>query len=195
MAAVAAHEERGVGAAVEEEDGLLAPLEGADEPLAQVVAQDAGAALAVPLGQVADEHLGKPRLGGALGEGEQGELVALGLGVALDAGGGGAEDDRAAVEAAEGEGHLLGVVAGRGLLLVGLLVLLVDHHEAEVREGREEGGARAEDDGDLARLDAAARWRAARRQARSEWSTATRLPNRSRRREMAWAARAISGTT
>ena len=47
-----------------------------------------------------------------------------------------------------------GVVARVGLLLVGRVVLLVDADQAEVRHRREDGGARADDDGCFARDDA-----------------------------------------
>ncbi len=60
-------------------------------------------------------------------------------------------------------GHRPRVVARVGLLLVGGVVLLVHDHEAEVGDGSEDRGARADDDARLAERDPLALVSAARR--------------------------------
>ena len=52
------------------------------------------------------------------------------------------------------DGHVAGVVAGRLLLLVALVVLLVHQNQAELGHGREDGRAGADDDGRIATPDA-----------------------------------------
>ena len=51
-------------------------------------------------------------------------------------------------------GDIAAVVARDVFLLVGVLVLLIDEDEAEVRQRREDGGARADDDAGDALADA-----------------------------------------
>ena len=52
-------------------------------------------------------------------------------------------------------GHVARVVARGFFLFVALVVLLVDEDEAEIRRGRKDGGARADDDGRVAAANAA----------------------------------------
>ena len=136
-----------VAAAVEEEDGLLPPR----EPLAQAVDQLAGEdgyALGVEgLAAHVDDAEGGERA--VVHPARQAvEDVAAGgrVGPGLERGGGGAEDAGRPGQLGAHHRDVPSVVE-RGLgLLEGGLVLLVDHHQAEVGKGREDGGARADHD-------------------------------------------------
>ena len=96
VAAVSADHEGGVGSAVEEEDGLLALLEGFFEILMEAVGEDSAFLLLIDDLEVFDKDFGEFCFdSGALGEVEAGEKALFGLFEAFDAGGGGAEDEGA----------------------------------------------------------------------------------------------------
>ena len=78
------------------------------------------------------------------GEGEKLELPALGVEPALQAGRRGDEEGGGAGVPAAHEGEVAGVVARVDLLLVGAVLLLVHHDQAEVGDRGEEGRAGAE---------------------------------------------------
>ena len=73
-----------------------------------------------------------------------------GAGECHDVGRRAAEDDRHPGDLGELDRGVAGVVAGRVVLLVRRLVLLVDDDHAEPRQGGEDGRARADDDARLA---------------------------------------------
>ncbi len=81
---------------------------------------------------------------GALGQAQKVELPALGVVAAFEARGGGDEQGRGAGVPGADEREVAGVVARRELLLVGGVLLLVDHDQAEVGDRREQGRAGAE---------------------------------------------------
>lgn len=83
---------------------------------------------------------------GAFVEAEQ--LVFSGEGIVpgLEGGRGGAEEDGAGFEGGAEDGDVASVVAGRVFLFIGIFVFFVDEDEAEVGEGSEDGGARADHD-------------------------------------------------
>ena len=81
----------------------------------------------------------------------------------------------APASAARRRADLAGVVARVALLLVGGVVLLVDHDQAEIAHRREDGRARPDADPGLARSAGAATRRSARPPACAEWSSATRV--------------------
>ena len=116
--AVAAHEERRVGAAVEEQDRLVAGFEGLFEFFGEERAEKGRVSTAVTGAEIFDEDFGQDGRRGSVGEGEQGEfvgvaffLVSFGLGEVLDAGGCAAEDQWAIVLLAEEPGDGSGLVA------------------------------------------------------------------------------------
>ena len=80
-------------------------------------------------------------------------LALLRVVIRLERGRGGAEHDGHALEVAAHDGDIARVVVGRFLLLVGMLVLLVDHDDAEIGQRREDGRARADDDTRAAAAD------------------------------------------
>ena len=91
-------------------------------------------------------------------------------------------------------GDLARVVAWVALLLVGGVVLLVDHHQAQVahRARRPPSAGPTQ----IARLAGGRRSHSSRRSpaASREWSSATRSPKRGANREIAWGVSPISGT-
>ena len=68
----------------------------------------------------------------------------------LEAGGGGAEDDRRALHPRSHYRHVARVVARDIFLLEGVLVFLVHHNQAEPLDGSEDGRTRADHDVGLA---------------------------------------------
>ena len=79
-------------------------------------------------------------------EDEAPELAAVGGGARLERRRRGAQHERAARRARAPRGERARVVAEAFLVLVGAVVLLVEHDHAQVVERREEGGARADRD-------------------------------------------------
>ena len=142
----------GIAAAVLEENGLFAPFEsGFKFPDQGRGEEGVATALAVVFPGVGDDDLGQFDTAEAFGHGDEAELAAGGVFPALQARGGGTEDDVGPVLPGQDEGDVAAVVAGVWfLLLVAGVVLLVDHHQAEVFERQEEGRTGA-DDGGLSR--------------------------------------------
>ncbi len=169
VATVAALHEAGAAAAIEEEDGLLALVEGLVEAELQGAAEHAAVARLELVAHV--DHVdgrqdgrGHDAQGVAVGvshgahallELEQGVLAPERLLVGDDVRRGRAHDQHGARKLGQLLGDVAGVVARRRvLLLVGPLVLLVDDDEAEVRLRREDGRPAADDDGVAAVADA-----------------------------------------
>ena len=141
---------RGVAAAVLEEDGLLAALQGLSDTRQQQRREGAVHHLA-PL-QVSDVYhlyLGQLHALVPLLQLHQSVLARHGVVVGSPSRGGGTEQNvrRENCEACHHDGHAAGMIAGHGvLLLVAGLVLLVDDDEAQALEGQEHGRAGTEDD-------------------------------------------------
>ena len=151
-ARVAAGDVVGVAAAVEEEEHLPAVGEAPLHRVAQRGADEVDAAIArhaAFLAEIDDGDLGRVEAGRAPGQTMECRDPALdGVHPALEAWRGAAEDDRALGELRAADGAVAAVVAGRGVLLVAGLVLLVDDHQAKRTVGnrREDRAARADDD-------------------------------------------------
>ena len=168
-AAPVADDARREAASVQKEDGLLAggerPLDGAvqrkrEQRVARGARADAPKVDDLDLG----EHGRRVR---AIGKDEARELVAANEHLGLERRRGRAEhrDRRRAVRAEDR--HVARVVAHALLLLERGVVLFVDDDEAEIAHRREERGARADRDVDLARAQTLSTWRAGpRRRAR-----------------------------
>ena len=116
-------------------------------------------------------------------------LTLSGRGVALPTSEHGVVVGRAA------SGDAPGVVARVALVLVGGVVLLVDHDEPDVGDRREDRRARADADLRLAARAAGATRRGAPRPRALECRTATVSPKRSTKRETICGVSAISGTS
>ena len=146
LAAGAAEEHGGVAAAVAQQDDLVAVGEGLADLLPQALGEVdlAGPARDPLLAQVDEDPLGERALAGALRERQQLQLPPLGVVAALEAGRGRDQEGGGAGVPAADEGEVAGVVARRELLLVGGVLLLVHHDQAEVGDRREEGRAGAE---------------------------------------------------
>jgi hypothetical protein len=165
-AVIGAAEVVGETAAVEEEDGLSAVGEGAVEGVLEAWADEAEVRVAAGVdrgagaafeGEVDDLDAGRLEgAGGAVGacaadapgESPEGEAALDGVGVGLERGGGGTEDDGAGGHLGAFDGGVAGVVARELVLLVGGVVLFVDDDEAEAVERSEDGGAWSDDDAD-----------------------------------------------
>ena len=145
VAAGSAQGERGVAAAVEEQHRLLAAFErGRDGGV-----EDGGEeASAFGRGVAEVDGLDGRQAGAAVagGEGEAAVAAGFDVGEGLEAGGCGDEDGGGVGQAGADDRHVAGVVDDAVFLLEGGLVLLVDHDQAEIGEGQEQGGARADDD-------------------------------------------------
>ena len=150
-----AQEESRQSAPVQEQQRLLVAVEGVPERLDQRAREQLARAAHVDDLDLR-EFVDGPELRRAVrlphGPQPARQVDALDLSVggpvpALGVRGGGAEDDGRAGQLAQALGDRARVVARRGVvLLVGPLVRLVDHDQAEVRLRREDGGARADDD-------------------------------------------------
>ena len=135
----ATFEQGRIATPVLEEDGLFAACQRIADGLQQLGRE--GAAHAVLASEDVDvDHLndGHLHLLPAFAEGDETVLAVEGVVVALDGRCGGAEE-RVGVELrGQYDGHVAGMVARRGvLLLVGVLVLLVNDHQPEPLEGQE----------------------------------------------------------
>ena len=152
MAATPAERERRVAAPVQEQHRLLAPcprfFDGGDCARRQPPAARRTFALEVDQGDV-----GQPRRAEASGKSEPAVASALGVEPRLDRRRRGGEHDRRLLESRTHDRHVARVVDDAFLLLVGALVLLVDHDEAEVGERQKERRARADNHGRLAARD------------------------------------------
>ena len=151
----AADDGKGVAAAVEEDDGLLAAV----ESLARLVDQGAGEELLLP---------GLLKLAAHVDEFDFRQRAVLDAVVHLDArvfalhgvlpaferGRRRAKNHDCAGELGAHYGHVASVVAWCLLLLVALVVLFVDEDEAKIRHRRKDCRSRADNDGSLAAMDA-----------------------------------------
>ena len=149
-AAVPAQQELGKAALVVQQDGLLPAL----HHLVERAGKRAGEDRAVPLGELLGhvDHLdarqrarARPLGHGDAGPRRAGELPHPAAAQGLQGGRGAPQHQRRAVEARQVGGHLTGMVARGARLLVGGLVLLVDHIEPGVAQGREQRRAGAHD--------------------------------------------------
>ena len=144
LAAGAAQGQRGIAAAVEEQQGLLArheiSLQFGDQRRAEPVAAVGRRAAQVDRGDLG-------QLGAAEAGGQDQRLVAaaLDLHAGLDGGGRGGEDDGDVLQLRAHHGDVAGVVVDALLLLETGLVRLVDDDQPEVGERQEQGGARADE--------------------------------------------------
>ncbi len=136
--------------AVEEQEHLIALLQGLGHGLAQLRRDEALAAPQVPvLPQVHDTHLGQRPVGHPGGE-PHGAIAPLADMVdGLHGGGGRTQHHRAGLEPPAHQGQIPGIVAQPAVLLVGAVVLLVHHDEPDPGEGGENGRAGADGDGDF----------------------------------------------
>ena len=142
-------------AAVQEDERLPAGGEVRLERAAELLGDQARALAVVgPGAQVDDLHRGQRLRGRPLGQREQTvPAVERGL-VALGRRGGGGEHGHRTGEAGAHDGQVARIVAQPLLLLVGRVVLLVDHHEPQPPGRREDRRARADDDPRVAGEDA-----------------------------------------
>ena len=144
----------GVTAAVQEQDGLLLAL----QPLQDRLRQDRGengAFLFVPrhLAHVHHTDDGHLLVVGARGHFQEPVFSLLRVVITFQAGGGGAEHHHGLLHLGADHRHVARVVAGRFLLLVGMLVLLVHDDQPQPLHRREHGRARADGDAGAALAD------------------------------------------
>ena len=145
LAALAAQQAGGPAPAVQEEQGLLVPLEAQGEGFLEGGAQD-GVASGLEHGPAVDDlDLRETPGRDAQRKAQQCVLAALGVVVRLEGRCRGAEDDGGSFETGAHDRHVATVVARAVFLLVGSLVLFVDDDEAERRQGREHRRAGAHD--------------------------------------------------
>ncbi len=103
--------------------------------------------------EVHQGDVGQRRLAKARGKPEPAIASALGVEPGLDRRRRGGQHDRRLLEARAHHRHVARVVDDALLLLVGALVLFIDHDEAEVGERQEQSRARADNDRRLAARD------------------------------------------
>ena len=155
VAADGAHHGGGVAAAVQEQHGLLALREAQADGLDQLLREQVrGAGLLGLDAHVHDAHDRHRAAVHALGQLGQPVLAGARVAVGFERGRGAAEHDGAVFEVAAHDGDVARAVARGFVLLVGGLVLLVHHQQAQRAHGREERAARADDDARLAGGDA-----------------------------------------
>ena len=155
LAAGAAQQQRRVAASVAQQDDLVAGGERSLDLLAQSLAElDLAGALTDALGAQVDQHaLGHRRVADPTAKLEGGQLAELDVVSTLEAGRRRDQDGDGAIALGAQEGQVAALIAGGGVLLVGAVVLLVDHDEAELGERREKRRARAQDDPRRARAE------------------------------------------
>ena len=129
----AAERERGIAAAVEEKERLLAVCDGLRNRRGKRRRQPA-AALRRVLAHVDGGNLRRRAVGVARGQDEPPVAAAIGVDAAFHRGRGGGEHDRKAGEIGPHHRHVARVIGDPLLLLVGGVVLLVDDDQAEVAE-------------------------------------------------------------
>lgn len=156
FAAGAAQQHRGIASAVAQQDHLGALPHRRLDLLAQVDGEDHLPRLAghVFLLQVDENRIRQGAVAGAGGEGEAAEALALGVEAGFEAGGGGDQQHGGVGVAGPHQGEVAAVVARGDVLLVGGVLLLVHHHQAEIPHRGEDGGAGAEDHPGVAGADA-----------------------------------------
>ncbi len=137
----------GIAAPVQEENDLLLPLHPPGNGLFELRREDGHHfARAHGLAHIHDAHDGHLLVVGPLGQLEQRVFALAAVVIAFQRGRGGAEHDHGAFHLAAHNGDVARVVAGRLLLLVGVLVFLVHNDQAERLDRRKDGGARADGD-------------------------------------------------
>ncbi len=154
VAAVAAQGQRREAAAVEEQQRLLAALEVRLQLLHQHRGQPAAARRRVQ-GEVDRPDVGQRRAGEPLGQSDLAVAAERDHVLAFDRRGGRRQDHRNVLEPGAHHGGVAGVILDPVLLLEARLVGLVDHDQAEVGVGEEQGRARADRDPRFAAGDAA----------------------------------------
>ncbi len=149
MAAALAQRQRRIAPAVEEQQRLLAPVEGGED-LARQLRRDPLALLGRLLAHVDGRNLRHCRLGEA--RGQQHVLVAAGIGVvaAFDARCRRRQDHPCLGELGPDHGHVAGVVVHPVGLLERPVMLFVEHDQPEFAERQEQRRAGAEHDADIA---------------------------------------------
>ena len=156
LAAGAAHQQRRVAAPVAQQDRLLAGGESTaqlvDQPLREL--HLAGTPPAAGLAQVDQDALGQPPLPRPRGQRQGPQALPLDVVARFQARRRRHQQGHRAGALRPHQGQVAGVVARRQVLLVGGVLLLVDHHQAEVRHRREECRARSEHHPRLAAADA-----------------------------------------
>jgi hypothetical protein len=139
---------------IQEEDSLFLPLHRArhrlEERAAEMPRRLGTFATARPLAEIREAHDRERAPVDALRKAEQRRRAARGLRVGLEARRCGAEKRRRAEALGADERDVAGVVARRLVLFVGAVLLFVHDHEPEIRERKENGGAGAHDDVELA---------------------------------------------
>lgn len=145
-------EEAGVAAAVEQEDGLFAAFEGSAEIGFHFAREHmdafSGEVFVAHVNEVDARH---GQTADARGHADQ-VVVFFFTDVfpRFERGRGGAEDDGDVFEVGALHGDIAGVIARSGLVFVAGLGFFVDDDDAEIGARREDGAARADDDGDAA---------------------------------------------
>src|SRR5262249_3503026 len=145
IATVSAVHAGGRAAPVDEEDRLLASLDRRRQRLLEPTAEDTGVAGPKLLAEIDHVNPGQRSAASSLvtaGQRQDGQFATFGSPGGRYIGSGARQDDRDVGQSPQLERNLAGVVARRVLLLVGCLVLLVEHDQAELRGWREEGRAR-----------------------------------------------------
>jgi hypothetical protein len=151
--ALVAHDEGGEAAAVHEEHNLLAALEAGGHGLFHLFAEGAAGTEHGLSAKIEEVHVGEGAVFDAFGELEEfqpGILGALGPPVTFEGGCSATEEENGGGLLRTPASNGYSMVAGRGILLVGGLVLFVDDDDAKVLHGGEDGGTGADNDVGLA---------------------------------------------
>ncbi len=140
-ATVVAQQHRGVTAPVAEHQGLLTARQADADRIQQGAREAMLGALSTQV-----EHVDPrcPRAGRALAQLQPGIAPAAGVLESLEAGRGAAQQYRNPAPLGAHQGEVTRVVAETVLLLVGGVVLLVDHHQTQLRQGRKHRRAGAD---------------------------------------------------
>jgi hypothetical protein len=155
FAAGAAHDGEGVAAAVEQNQRLFAALERRLGLLDERPREEIVPAGLLELAAHVDElDLGQRAVHHAVAQLDARVLAALRILPAFERGRSRAHHHHGAGQLGAHHGHVARVVARRFFLLVALVVLLVDEDQSEIRRGREDCRARADDDRRVAAADA-----------------------------------------
>src|SRR5688500_14487310 len=153
VSAFAAHQERRITAAIQEEDALLLSAKRVREGAVELVANHVGVCRrcgafawcigAVPPPQVEHVDLRQPSPTHALGKIQQRVLSRLGVRPALERRCSAAEHDNRSFESRAHDRNFAGMIPRRLALLVARLVLLIDDYRTDVGQRSENRGARA----------------------------------------------------
>ena len=154
-AALPAEDRGGKTAPIQQNDRLLTAFEPPCHGFPQRRAQDRlGAVRCINFAHVDDTHVGERPIEDALLERDELVPPALRVLIALEGGRGGAEKRHRLRMSCPHHGDVSSVIARTLLLFVRAVVFLVDDDEAEALDRRENCGARADDDVDVAATDA-----------------------------------------